>query len=87
MDTTTRFEAGQTYWTRSIGDANCIISKTVLTRSAKTVTVNEDGPRSQTRFKIHVDSDGREYIFPWGRHSMCPTLSAEQTNELRADFS
>ena len=78
----TRFEVGQTYWTRSIGDADCIIEKKILKRTAKTVTVNAGGPvgplaRSQTRFKSHVDSDGREYIFPWGRHSMCPALWAD----------
>ena len=74
----TRFEVGQTYWTRSIGDADCIIEKKILKRTAKTVTVNAGGSRSQTRFKIHVDEDGREFIFPWGRFSMCPALGADR---------
>jgi hypothetical protein len=68
-----QFEAGKTYTTRSIGDADCIISVTIDKRTAKTVTAKVQG--QMQNFRIFV-RDGIECIRPWGNYSMCPTLQA-----------
>ena len=71
----TKFEPGKTYTTRSIGDHNCIISETIASRTAKTVTTT-DGKR----FRL-FEYDGAECFRPWGKFSMAPTLRATQAND------
>jgi hypothetical protein len=76
------FEVGQTYSTRSIGDHNCIIRVTIARRTAKTVTTTEG-----KTFRVGAYyRDGHEMIRPWGNHSMCPIITAEDTRELRPDW-
>jgi hypothetical protein len=77
-----RFEVGKTYSTRSIGDHNCIIRVTIAKRTAKTVTTTEG-----KTFRVSAYyRDGHEMIRPWGNHSMCPSITAEDTRELRPDW-
>lgn len=77
---TVQFEAGRTYWTRSICDHNCIIKVTIARRTAKTV-VTDAGKR------FRVDTwEGAETISPWGSYSMAPTLKATDTRELKPDW-
>jgi len=64
------FKAGQTYTTRSIGDADCIIRVTVAKRTAKTLTTSEG-----KSFRIAL-YDGVEYVKPWGSYSMAPIVRA-----------
>lgn len=68
-----RFEAGNTYQTRSIGDANCIIRVTISRRTAKTVTTTEG-----KTFRVG-EYNGSEFFRPWGTYSMAPILRAEKT--------
>lgn len=77
---TIAFEVGRTYFTRSIGDHNCIISATIAKRTASTITTTEG-----KRFGVRV-WDGVETFKPWGRYSMAPTLRADRTEELRPDW-
>jgi len=74
------FEVGKTYSTRSIGDHNCIIRVTIAKRTAKTVTTT-DGKT----FRPTVYRDV-EHVYPWGRYSMCASVSAEDTKELLRDW-
>jgi len=77
-----KFEAGVTYSTRSIGDHNCIIRCTIAKRTAKTITTT-DGKT----FRVGVSYDGRAETFrPWGNYSMAPTMTAECTRPLYADW-
>lgn len=66
-----KFEAGKTYTTRSIGDHNCIIKVTVASRTAKTIKTL-DGKT----FRIS-EYENVECIKPWGSYSMAPILSAD----------
>lgn len=77
-----KFEVGQTYQTRSIGDHNCIISVTIASRTEKTVKTS----KGET-FRTKINPEGAEYIFPWGRHSMCPVIDATDTKVLKTDWS
>jgi hypothetical protein len=72
----TQFLAGQTYYTRSIGDSNCIITVTVARRTAKTITTNEG---KQLRVRVEA---GVEQVSPRGSYSMAPVLTAENTRRL-----
>jgi len=64
------FTPGKTYQTRSICDADCVISVTIAKRTAKTVTTT-DGKTFRVAFY-----DGAELIRPWGTYSMCPIIRA-----------
>ncbi|MFG6535680.1 hypothetical protein ACGYK5_17785 [Sulfitobacter sp. 1A16787] len=67
-----RFEAGKTYTTRSVGDHNCIISVTVVRRTAKTIITDEG-----KRLRVSPGWRGEaETVKPWGTYSMCPVVSA-----------
>ena len=71
---TTRFEAGKTYFTRSICDNNLIHKVTVVKRTDKTVTV--EGWRNK-RCEIHMTADGEEFIMP-ETYSMAPRFCASR---------
>ena len=68
---TIKFEAGRTYQTRSICDYNCKITVTVVSRTAKTIRTEKG-----KTFRLSI-WDGAETFRPWGNHSMCPIMSAE----------
>jgi len=71
----TKFEPGKTYTTRSIADHETVISITVVSRTAKTITVKGD---SLTKPRLRVSEfEGREMVFPWGRFSMSPVIQAK----------
>ena len=71
--TNAKFEIGKTYMTRSPCDHDCIITLTVAKRTAKSITTTEG-----QRFMICTRYSADEKVFPWGKYSMCPSLSAEQ---------
>lgn len=66
-----KFNAGQTYKTRSICDHNTVISITVAKRTAKTITTTEG-----KTLRI-AEYDGAEFVRPWGNYSMCPIINAK----------
>jgi hypothetical protein len=70
-----KFEAGKTYATRSICDYECVISATIVKRTAKTVTVETS--RGVKLFRVATDWNGNESFKPWGSYSMAPTISAD----------
>lgn len=69
-----KFQVGRTYTCRSIGDHNCTWSFTIKSRTEKTITT-ECGKTFRIIEKMSV-SFGCEKVFPLGRYSMCPVLSA-----------
>lgn len=66
-----KFEPGKTYATRSIVDADYMVSATIERRTDRFVWV--DGKR----FGVH-QYGGAEFIRPWGNYSMCPIISADR---------
>ena len=69
---TTKFEAGKTYWTRSICDADMVISETIVSRTEKSVKT-----ASGKTFRVK-EYNGVEQIKPWGSFSMAPRIGADK---------
>jgi hypothetical protein len=72
----TKFEVGQELAVRSLGDWDCIYRFTVVSRTAKFVTLNYYG--EPKRVGIKTDSEG-EYCYPLGSYSMAPRLRCSAT--------
>ena len=66
------FETGKTYQTRSICDADMVISVTVTSRTAKTIKTAEG---KTLRVGIY---DNAEFVKPWGSYSMAPIVRADR---------
>lgn len=73
-----KFEIGKTYTMASPCDRNCVWTYTVTKRTSKTITFN-DGYELQTCRVNEHESESRkaETVFPFGRSSLCPVLSAD----------
>lgn len=69
------FVVGTDLQCRSLADYDCIFRFTVLKRTAKFVTLSYYG--QELRVAIRKGSDGREFCYPLGTHSMAATLYAE----------
>ena len=67
-----KFEAGKTYWTRSVCDHDCIVELTIARRTAKTIVTTEG-----KRFRISTYKEV-EQVKPWGSYSMCPIVGADR---------
>lgn len=72
-----------TYYTRSIGDHNCIFSCKVISRTAKMAKILYDGV--ERRAKIYTDDNGREYIRP-DHWSFAPSFRADATVRSKCDW-
>lgn len=74
-----QFEIGKTYTMTSPCDRNCVWTYTVTKRTAKTVTISDGTETKTCRVNVQVSEDrNAETIFPVGRYSMCPALSADK---------
>jgi len=72
----TKFEAGRTYWTRSVVDHDHVIRVTVAKRTAKTITTTAG---KTLRVSVY---DGVEQVKPWGSYSMAPIVRADRVEEV-----
>lgn len=76
-----KFQPGKTYTFTFIGDSDSCVPCTIISRTAKMVTlkVRNDDP---VQVKIHdfegVDNEKTEYCYPTGRYSMAPLLGADK---------
>lgn len=74
-----QFEIGKTYTMASPCDRNCVWTYTVTKRTAKTITISDGTETKTCRVNTQVSEDrNAETIFPLGRYSMCPALSADK---------
>ena len=77
-----KFEVGNTYITRFIGDSNSWLRYLCVKRTEKTVTLREiavNGDCKEKTFRIgalYPNCDS-EYVYPEGKYSMCPVLRAD----------
>lgn len=74
-----QFKVGKSYSMRSACDHDCIWTYTVTKRTASTVTIKDkNGNITNCRINKKVSEyRNAESIFPMGKYSMCPILSAE----------
>ena len=86
MDTK-QFQRGQTYCGRFIGDRNSKFEFKCVQRTPKMVTLEgrglngKDNSLLRKRFHIARNYRGVEYVMPFGRTSLAPSLSAEMVGE------
>jgi len=76
METNTaliKFTVGEEVATRSLCDWDCIFRFTVISRTAKFVTLNYYGQPKRVSIRVR---DGREYCYPLGTYSMACSVSA-----------
>lgn len=72
-----KFEVGKSYSMRSACDHNCVWTYTVTDRTASTVTITDGKETKKCRInKQYSEYNNAETVFPLGRYSMCPNLSA-----------
>lgn len=69
------FQPGKTYSTRSVVDADHIVSIEVITRTAKTIKARSGGKLKTFRVSA-CPYTGAETVKPWGSYSMCPVIRA-----------
>ena len=69
------FEINKTYSVRSICDHNCIWTFEVLKRTKSTITLMEVDTKEVKTCRINAET-----VFPLGKYSMCPVLSADKEN-------
>lgn len=72
----TSFQIGKTYSARSICDYECVFEWTVISRSAKQITLKDKHGRISKRGVRTYD--GAEVCSPLGRYSMSPTIYANR---------
>lgn len=73
-----KFEANKKYWYGSICDSDFRDELKIMKRTVKSVWVSGGDNGETTRRTIQHDSDGSEYIKPFGTYSMCPILRASR---------
>ena len=71
-----KFEVNKKYYTSSPCDHNCVWIFTVIKRTEKFVTL-EDNFGKVKRCKVH-EWRGVENCYPLGSYSMCPVLEATE---------
>ena len=77
-NTTTKFEVGQKYTARSIGDHNCVWTFEIVRRTEKSVWVkgcDMNDSQAVERRKIEVYSNSEKFS-PFGKYSMSPGVYA-----------
>lgn len=72
-----KFEINKTYSMRSACDHDCIWTYKVIKRTEATITITDGKETKTCRInKKYSEYRNTETIFPLGRYSMCPMLSA-----------
>lgn len=77
----TTFKTGKSYETRFIGDSDLKIKFKVIKRTARTITIKEEGTGDIKTCRIDkfiFDTQNQEAVFPYGKYSMAPILRAER---------
>ena len=74
-----KFEIGKTYSMNSACMHDCVWTYTVTARTAQTVTLTDGNETIRCRINKEItEYRGAESIFPLGRYSMAPILSADK---------
>lgn len=73
-----KFEVGKTYFARSNCDWDCIYSWKVISRTEKTVTLEDTATHAIHRRKLLDNryNPNAEWCLPKGSYSMCPVIDA-----------
>ena len=73
------FEIGKTYSMRSACNRDCVWTYEVVARTTSTITITDGKETKTCRInKKYSEYRNAETIFPLGKYSMAPTLSADK---------
>jgi len=72
-----QFKTGSVYRTRSLADHDCILDYKIISRTDKTLKSYDSLTNEVKTYRISVWRDVEQF-YPWGRHSMCPIMSADK---------
>jgi hypothetical protein len=81
---TVKFQIGQIYSARSIGDSDCIFSYTVIKRTSKQITIQDE--RGEIVRKGVEIRHGSETCYPAGKYSMAHSIRANDTRDFLPRF-
>ena len=71
-----KFKVGKSYKMNSLCDTDCVWSYTVVRRTAKTLWIKCEADQvTSNRISVY---DNIERVYPLGKYSMCPVLTAEK---------
>lgn len=74
-----KFEIGQAYSMNSVCNHECVWTFTVTARTAQTVTLTYGRESIRCRINKQISEyRGAESVFPLGKYSMAPILSADK---------
>lgn len=76
-----QFEIGKKYAMRSVCDYDCIWSYEVINRTASTIQVRDLDTNKVSTLRISKKVSeyfGEETVYPLGKYSMCPILTANK---------
>ncbi|MBR3721269.1 MAG: hypothetical protein IKN12_00735 [Selenomonadaceae bacterium] len=76
MEELKKFEVGECYYTRAVGDHNIIYAYQVIKRTEKTIILQDDRSKIIGRRRISV-YQGRETVSTEGKSSMSPMINAD----------
>lgn len=71
-----QFEIGKTYFCRSLCDYDCVWTFEIVSRTEKTI-ITACGKTLRINPKM-TEYNKAETVYPLGRYSMAPTLTAEK---------
>lgn len=75
----TKFEAGKTYYNRSICDHDCIFKITVISRTDKTIKVLDNTFNTVKSLRVSTKyTPDCEQVKPHGSYSMAATINADE---------
>jgi hypothetical protein len=78
-----KFYPGQKLATRMIGDNDIVIRATIVSRTPKFVTFQEQGEKRTKRAKVYQWGDS-EYFYPDGQYSMASSFRAKDDDVTRS---
>lgn len=76
-----QFIIGQVYECRSLCDYDCVWSYKVIERTASTITLKNQSTGKMQKNRISARTSqyfGAETVYPLGKYSMCPILTADK---------
>lgn len=73
------FEIGKTYSMKSVCNQDCVWAYEIIARTTSTITITDGKETKTCRInKKYSEYRNAETIFPLGKYSMAPTLSADK---------
>jgi len=81
-----KFEVGKVYYTRSMGNWDCVYSFKIVRRTKKTVWLESPHYKAPQARRVDPSLGLAERISPFGRYAFSPVLDATNDKPLKASY-